>query len=278
MEREGELSTDFGASADDKSIEITDSSSEVINGIVTKSFRIQGGTLGGYRAFEIPFIDGREEFLGRAAIQDEEVSQFTSGADSIGSFRLTHWQNLVPSAELISSDPPPGVYFKEAKSNHASLGSQGDYYFDTTGAHGDGVGYVYVHMGGVGVSMPTGYTVSYQYYDEFSRERMKGSYSVDSVNGVVYFAEPLTSTDVTKSVSFKYTPYKVKYNISLQLEEGRDYTVNAEARTISILPGAVGSSEKFLTINYKYLPETLRTLDLAPYFSPLVRAINIRVS
>ncbi len=276
-EGSGLLFLDFGVARGDKSLQITDDNSEVIRGIVAKSFRVTGGTLGDARAFEIPFINGREEFASRAAIQDETISSFTSGVDSIGFFRLTHWQNIVPTADPLFSEGVPGTVFKVAKDNYASLLIQGDYFFDALGTYG-GVGYIYVHMGGIGTSMPPGHTVSYQYYDEFSRERMRGSYSIDAVEGRVYFAEPLTSADIQRYISFKYTPYTVRYNISLQLQEGRDYTVDSKNKRISILPAATGSKEQALVVNYKYTSETLRTLDLGPYFSPLVRALNIRVS
>jgi hypothetical protein len=267
------LGTDLGAAANDSSVTVTDLDSNVIKGIVSKSLRIQDGLLGGYKSFEIPFIDGKTEFLGRARIQDETVPNIVSGADSIASFRVTHWQNLIGTSSPFFNDSTP-TYFKVEKSNLVSCTVQGDYFFDTTGT----IGTLDVHMGGVGVTLPDGYTISYQYRDEFASERMKGSYSVDSTEGIIYFAEPLLSSDITKKVKFKYTPFKARYNISAQLKEGSDYEVDTNNNRITILSGAHGGKEEALSVNYKYKPDDRRTLDLAPYYSPLVRALNIKVS
>ncbi len=248
---------------------------EPITGIVPKSLRVQSGKLGGYRAFEIPFIDGRTEFQGRAKLQDETIPTAVSGANSLASWRLTHWQQIVASASPFFSDT--SVFITE-KTNLASCVTAGDYFFDGTGVESAGVGYIYIHMGGVGVALASGQTVAYQYADEFATERMKGAYSVDAVKGMIHFSLPLATSDMSKRITFKYTPYRVRYNISKQLEEGLDYEIDTANQKVRVLSGASGATENFLTVNYKYQPEELKTMDLAPYFSPLVRALDIRVA
>jgi hypothetical protein len=271
------LGSDLGAVATDTSVTILDIDSQAIKGIVAKSLRVQDGLLNGYRAFEVPFIDGRLEFLGRARVQDETIPSITSAGNSIASFRVTHWQDLVITSSPFFNDPTP-TYFKAEKANLASCTTQGDFFFDVTGTESAGVGYLYIHMGGASVTLPTGYTISYQYTDEFALERMKGSYSIDPTEGILYFSEQLTAADILKRIRFKYTPYRAQYNISTQLREDRDYEVDIDGKLIRILSGANGSTEKNLSVNYKYQPDADKTLDLAPYFSPLVRALDIKVS
>jgi hypothetical protein len=272
------MSDDFSASSGDGSVTIVGSDGNVIKGIVSKSLRIVEGTLNEKVAFEVPFIDGNSEFRGRAKIQDEEVSVVTSGGDNIAKFRVTHWQNLVSTASPFFPGDPGFSTFIQEKANYASLLTTGDYFFDTTGVQGDGVGYVYVNLGGSGLSIPSGQTISYQYYDQYERDRFKGAYSINPSEGILYFSEPLSSTDYDKSITFKYTPYKIRYNISVQLTEDVDYELDIENQTIQVKAGAKGANEKFLVVNYKYQPEDLNTIDLAPYYSPLVRALDIKVS
>jgi len=251
-------------------------SSDIIKGIVKKSFKIEDGEIGGYRAYEIPFIDGRTEFLGRAKIQDESIPSLISDINSIVRFRLTHWQTLIPTSSPSFSDTT--TYFIEEKSSLAGCTILGDYFFDATGIAGDGVGYIYLNIGSPGIPFIETITVSYQYADVLSTERMKGSFSIDASTGIVHFAQPLLAADLTKEISFKYTRYKTSYNISSVLTKEKDYLVNAEESKITVLTGAVGINQNFLMVNYKYQPEVTRTLDLAPYYSPLVRALDIKVS
>jgi hypothetical protein len=261
------------ASAGDSSVSIT-SQGEEIKGVVTKSLAIQGGQLNGYTAFEIPFIDGKSEFRGQTKLIDEEVPQSTSGADSIANFRVEHWETIVTTSSPFVNDDSE-TYFLVEKANSGSLSTQGDYFYSISGSD---KGTIYVHMGGVGVSLPAGLTVSYQYIDEYSEERMKGSYSVNSIEGNIHFAEALTATDLTNTITLKYTPYRIKYNISKELEKETDYEYNADTNQILVLSAAQGAKEGLIAVNYKYLPNETSVLDLAPYFSPLVRALDIKVS
>lgn len=278
------LGSSLSASADDRSVTIVDADSLRVRGVVAKSLRIQDGTLNGYKAFEVPFIDGRKEFLGRARIQDETVPRATSGSvpghagDAVAGFRVTHYQNLVNSAApFFPNDPEENIFIVE-KANYASLIAAGDFFFDTEGDEPGGPGYLYVRLAATGLQIDSGQVISYQYYDEFSTERMKGAYSVDPVGGVLYFSEPLVAGDLTKTISFKYTPYRVRYNVAVELEEGKDFEIDYEKKAVRILSGAAGAREDKIAVKYKYQPEGLKSMDLAPYFSPLVRAIDIKVS
>ncbi len=278
------LGSSLGAVAGDRSVTIIDTGSIIVSGVVAKSLRIKEGNLNGYKAFEIAFIDGRKEFSGRAKPQDETIPAVVSGTvaghigDDIAGFRVTHWQNLVSSAAPFFPNDETESIFIEEKANYASLSTLGDFFYDTEGDEASGPGYLYVHLGSTGTTINSGQVISYQYTDTFSSEKMKGAYSIDPINGIVYFAEPLVSADLTKTINFKYTPYVAKYNISVQLEEDKDYTIDYEAKKLTVLAGAKGAREETLAVNYKYKPEQLRVLDLAPYFSPLVRALDIKVS
>lgn len=258
-----------------KSITLTIQTDQT-KGIVTKSVRVALGILGNYQPFEVPFIDGRAEFKGRARIQDETIPEAVADASSIASFRLTHWETLVTTSSPFFDDS--GTYFQEEKANYASISAEGDFFFDADGDESAGAGYIYVKLSAVGATLPSGLTVSYQYEDELEAERMRGAYSVDGVEGIIHFAEAIDAGASDKSITYRYAPYKVRYNISQQLRDGTDYEYDSGGNLIRVLSQAKGARERYLAVNYKYQPEEMRTTDLAPYYSPLVRALDVRAT
>jgi hypothetical protein len=260
-----------GYHADEGSQNISSTSTAValtgVWGLVTKSVRLSKWIFGSYSPFEVPFIDGSTEFEARGIMQDEEVPEAVAGVTSIASFRLTHWANLISTAGVAFSDIS---VFATQKANWASLLAPGDFYVDTTGLGPDGKGYCYVFLTAPGVQIPAGITVSYQYRDDFSAERMKGSYSVDCREGRVFFSMP---TQIAGTVYFKHAPYRVRYTVSEQLEVDKDYTVNAAGKTFTLTADAPDLN--YLYASYRYKEENTGE-DLAPYFSPLLRALTVK--
>jgi hypothetical protein len=242
-----------------------------IRGLVPKSVRVSNGVLGSYEPFEVPFVDGSEEFRGRARVQDESVPAETAITD-VANFRLAHYSNLLPTTAVSFSDT---ATFVTEKSTLGGLTSVGDFFVDTTGGASLGTGYVYVKLSAVGASIPSGGTVSYQYIDPASRERYRGAFSVDASRGRVHFAE---FTSATGTITFKYTPYRARYNISQILREDKDYRYLEESGALRVLPGFTSESGSRLSIQYQYEPEAARTAGLAPSFSPLLRGIALRVA
>ncbi len=257
-----------------KSVDLTNAT-----GIVPKSVRIVGQIFGSaITPFEVPYINGMDEFETFGKIQDEEIPVATAvGIPAIAKFQLTHYENLVStSGFLFSSLTAPSSTFTTMVTNYASLTNTGDYYIDTTGTGGpDGLGYVYVVLSGVGVSIPSGETVAYYYRDTYSAERMRGAYSVDQKNGRVFFSELLTATGTIK---YKYTPYSVIYNISREFSEGEGWRLKEDGQTIVLSPPSGTMMSGKVSILYDYELESLNVADLAPYYSPLLRALAVKVA
>lgn len=245
-------------------LDLYTASSGWVTGVVSKSVRVPKAVLGNYDPFEVPFQDGITEFVGRASIQDEEVPATAGvGSPSVASFRLTHWENLVETAGISFSDT---TTFISEKANYASLSTTGDYFFDSTGEESAGAGYVYVRC----TSIPAGGTVSYQYRDPAIRESMRGAYSVDIKEARVHFAEFTSAADTIK---FKHATYFVDYGIS-EVISPNSYQYDKATNKVSIL-GEAGSK---IAISYKYEPQGADIAGLAPYFSPLLRALAVRAA
>ena len=246
-------------------------------GVVQKSVRLPDGMLGSYSPFEVPFINGIKEFEDRGKLQDETVPTATSDATSIASFQITHNRDLISSSGIAfnETDSVGNATFVTEKVDLLSVTSTGDFFFDSAGTEGLGTGYVYVKLAGSGLSIPDGITCSYHYRDAYSSERMKGAYSVDIKNGIIHFG---TRTSAAGTVTFKYTNYRIRHNISYQLNEGRDYSIDYDNKKVTILASAIGEAENKLNFNYQYIPQELKTEDLAPYYSPLLRALAVEVA
>lgn len=245
---------------------------EDIRGIVPKSVRVSEGVLGDYSPFEVPFVNGIEEFRGRARVQDESVPAETASVTDVASFRLAHYRDILATTAVSFSDI---TTFAVQKSSEAGLSSVGDFFIDTVGGSSLGIGYVYVKLASIGSSIPSGGTMSYQYVDPASRERFRGAFSVDARRGRIHFAE---FNSAVGTVTYKYTPYRVRYNISRVLEEGKDYQHSAESTTLRILARFTSEAGSRLSVQYQYEPEAARTAGLAPHFSPLLRGLALRVS
>ena len=205
-------------------------------------------------------------------MQDESVPAAIATPSNVARFRLAHYRNLLPTTGISFSDT---TTFSTQKSTLAGLSSTGDYYLDTTGEESLGVGYVYVQLAAVDDAVPSGGTVSYQYIDAASRERFRGAYSVDARRGRVHFAE---FTSATGTITFKYTPYRVRYNVSQLLREDKDYQYREASGSVRLLARFSAEAGSRLSIQYQYEPETARVAGLAPHFSPLLRGLALRVA
>jgi len=155
------------------------------------------------------------------------------------------------------------------------LANVGDYYIDVDGSGVDGLGYVYVVLTTAGSTIPANETIAYYYRDAYSSERMKGSYSVDQVNGRVFFSEALSATGTAK---FKYTSYTVSYNISREFESGSEWKLKEDGQTIVLDLSSNSSQSGKVSVRYEYEVESLNVADLAPYYSPLLRALAVKVA
>jgi hypothetical protein len=247
-------------------------------GIVPKSVRINGDVFGaGISPFEVPYINGADEFEVMGKIQDEIIPQAVSaGVPAIAKFQITHHENLIPTSGFsFTNQTGPSPTFTNMVINYASLANVGDYYIDVDGSGVDGLGYVYVVLTTAGSTIPANETIAYYYRDAYSSERMKGSYSVDQVNGRVFFSEALSATGTAK---FKYTSYTVSYNISREFESGSEWKLKEDGQTIVLDLSSNSSQSGKVSVRYEYEVESLNVADLAPYYSPLLRALAVKVA
>jgi len=270
--------------ADAAFIQLTDSGSNV-QGVVSKSVRLPDGILGSYAPFEVPYINGLDEFTSAAEIQEEDVPEVSStpkgGGLHIAKFRVTHWQNILSSGGIIfpNTSPDADSFHLDGQQTfeNGSTELTGDLQWsvDFTGDGPDGKGYVYLCKDESFTSSDEVPYIAYSYSDGYALERLRGAYSVNLEDGIVHFSE--VTSDVSGEIKFKYGSYGVRYNVSQQLEDGKEYKVSYDNGVVSILSGAKALG-KNLGISYRYKPEVASALDLAPFFSPLVRAISIRTA
>lgn len=252
------------------------------SGIVPKSLRVEEGTFGSYRPFEVPFIDGTKEFKSAAGIQDEENPAITSAVGSgsglyIAKFQLTHYQTFLASAGVsIDSDVFTADNEKTFVDGDNEFSSDGNWSVDYLGTGSDGKAYIYLARTSSFSLDEADITVSYRYQDPYISERLKGGYSVDMLNGVVFFAS--SPANGTWKISYKNAPYKARYIISVPLKKDKDYRIDGSS--IRVLTGNefFTQREKKLGVSYKYSVTDRSREELAPYFSPLLRAIAIRAS
>lgn len=253
-------------------------------GIVSKSLRLASDFFGSYQPFEVGFIDGIEEFGLRGTPQDEPITAGTATEVVTGKFiikhRLTHWQSLLASvgvsvrSDLIANQMFPSDQEKTFVDGVTELTTNGDWSVDYSGTGSDGKGYIYLFQSTLWSVDFADLKFSYQFVDAAMQEDIKGGYSVDVKNGIVYFAVPPSVT--SSIITYKYTEYKIKYIVSSLLEENNDYTVSG--KVVTLLKGSYKRSEKKIGFGYKYTTEESRNADLAPYFSPLLRAIKIKAN
>lgn len=240
-------------------------------GVIPKSVRIKGtnvfGT--GYNPFEIPFINGATEFLKTGVVDGESIPYEGSALVGTGATRTF---TLKKAANYSSGSSPTfsnTTVFANEKNLVSNVTSTGDWYIDQS------TGQVTVYLG-VGTST-SGITVSYFYDDEDATKRLRGSYSVDLKKGIVHFSHKAVNSF---TVEFKQAPYKIRYTMSHQLQEGKDkdYTIDLEKKQVTIKRLSGSGAGKKLSLRYKYVPEEEDLFNLADHFSPLLRGIAIKAA
>jgi hypothetical protein len=254
------------------SVDLTDAA-----GIVSKSIRITNGFASSVAPFEVPYINGKDEFKVAARLQDEEVPTSTAtGSTPIAAFQLTHSVDLAPEGGFFfTEDGGESTVFLNEVANYGSLSSLGDYYVDVDGGYVYGKGYVYVVLAVAGATIPANTTVGYYYNDAFAVANMSGAFSVDAKKGRVFFQSQSTTSG---TIYYKHTPYSIKYNIAAKLEDETEWKLGDDGKSISIKVGASETLGRNLSVQYQYAPDVVSAVDLAPYYSPLLRAFVVRLA
>jgi hypothetical protein len=126
---------------------------------------------------------------------------------------------------------------------------------------------------------------------EFKRQdtqiSIKGYYSVDYQNGILYAAAGDPTAGSPGNVSFKYTNFVACYNISKFISSDA-YTVDTAAQTVSISErealklwgdrDASVANKQLVKAIYDYVQATRESIEeLEPYFTPIVRDIVVKI-
>ncbi len=239
-------------------------------GIIPKSVRIAPHTTFGstYIPFEVPFINGKDEFAKKGKVDGEELPTII-GAGTAQSFTLDKGSDFLNSAPLFFSD---NTLFSDQKVYTVGAGDvtdAGDWCVNPS------TGEVWVWL--AVAASTSGVTVSYLYEDVNEETSMTGAYSVNTEKGIVHFS---TAATTSYTIYYKLTPFKARYSMSYQLEEGKDkdYIIDRQNQEVVIKKFRSQGKRENLIIKYKYEPEDQDLLNLSDYFSPLLRGLAVKVA
>jgi hypothetical protein len=247
-----------------------------VHGMVFKSVRLSEGLFGaGYQPYEVPFIDGEKEFNSSIGLQDEEIPQVSFSDIGAGlrvaSWRITHYETVSSSGGLYISNNSgsfdfPYTGYKVFIDGASEFDATGQWTINWT------TGYIYLCEDTLTV-VPSGETVSYEYEDLFSAERLTGAFSVNYKEGIIYFAIP---TVTSGTIEYRFAPYYIRYNISIPLEEGKHYSLSYPNQRVTIMSDGGKLIGDKIAIYYRFRETESKIKELAPYFSPLVRGVAIK--
>lgn len=150
----------------------------------------------GHTPQELPYIDGRTEFLGLVEMSEEYTTAITAGAGNTVSF------NLSAGAFYYSGEPPvfsDTTTFATQVDAAASVDQTGEWHVSPSGT-------VTVFIAN-GSSLPAGIQILYRYVDpEFSPD---GKYSVDYSLGILYGSSEINSSaEITYQVAEAFMHYQ----------------------------------------------------------------------
>jgi hypothetical protein len=229
---------------------------------------------------EIPFIDGRTEFLG--VIQTSETMVPITGTGGL----IT-----IPFRMKISTDTALPVTFSQpdifkvtrATQSDVAGGSVGDYWIDRGTVLGSPTGGIYVKLG---APQPVPGLVHYYYTDP--RAVMAGKYSVNNKTGEVY---SYTTTGSNITASCEYTNYSICYHIAREvvltdweyndidnkiiIKDNEILKVNRIPQSAPVNP----TSNRYYQVSYRYVETSREAVsELEPYFSPVLKNYALKIT
>lgn len=210
---------------------------------------------------EVPYIDGKIEFLGLKEMNSEETVEIVSDGSGIVNFKL---------AAGAAYYAPLGVLFEDSdvfKKLDPSLTGVGDYSVST-----DGEVSLRVADSGNSGTLSGGIKYSYSYQDPAFISR--GLYSVDYRNGILYSAEEMRSAaDIW--VKYKVANYKAEYDIVKKIDS---WSYRASTNSILVRSEKISSYPitKRVKAYYFTRDEYTPLKDLREFFSPIFYNISFR--
>lgn len=205
---------------------------------------------------EIPFIDGRTEFIDVIEVEDEDVP--TGG----NSFQLDNYP-LATSYPVTFSDSTVFATEVETPVN------PGEYSINYT------TGWVAT------ITTLNNGTVSYYYVDQTKASDLSTSYSIDYREGVLYLYDPLPA-DI--EATYEYTRYAIRYRIAKQLESYM-FKVNPDDKIIvvtdpSVLEDYLPTTRHsgLIKVFYNYVEQVRESIEeLEPFFTPVLKGYALKI-
>lgn len=210
---------------------------------------------------EVPYEDGRTEFLGLKSMNSEETVEIVSDNTGVVSF------NLAAGAAYYSE---LGVVFEDTTvfvNINSALTSVGDYTIST-----EGKVEIRVATAGSSGTLPSGINYSYSYKDPSFVSR--GLYSIDYVNGLLYTATDVI-VDNDPMIKYKVANYKAEYDIVKKVDT---WSYSPESNSVLIRTEKTSSFPitRRMKVYYFTRDEYTPIKNLKNYFSPIFYNISFR--
>ena len=223
--------------------------------IVKNSVRLSDGFLSNMlKPIEVPYKDGKTEFLGLIRIEKEKTVAIENTANKV-TFNLAAGSAFYPEYGVVFSDTDT---FATEVGSVAAVNSAGKYHISNTGT-------VTVYCTTV---LPENKNISYYYRDPDYEPRDK--YSIDYLKGRLYAYEAISAG---ASVTYKVAQYTAEYSIAKEVD---DYSFDVRTNMLSI------NTERFEAVNNQCkilweksaLDNSLK--DYIEYYTPSINLIGYR--
>jgi hypothetical protein len=238
----------------------------------------------GAKPLEVTFVDGKTEFQ-TVKESNLEPLTFSSVSANLWSATLSQISSTQTLASSVTFAPVRSTNSALTPTNQFSLNGEKESFSElsSSGSNGDWAvenGVVRLFLS----STPADHTASYKYQVIDPGIDIESLYSVDYLNGVIYFATPIQSNGVVK---YEVSAYSAFYNISEVIKDADISEINSEEKTIKFKTAfgmrflkqdlAAKTRPQILKILYNYNKESVESLaDLEPYFSPVCKDVAFR--
>lgn len=210
----------------------------------------------GESPIEIPYVDGRTEFLGLIPMLNEATTALTTIGTQI-SFKLAAGSLWYKELGVSFSNT---TVFNLERTSVAAIVGDGEYYIADDGT-------VTVQVGASGL-LTADIDINYFYKNpEFNPN---DKYSVDYEQGILYSFSSLVAG---ANITYESACYKVDYDIARTLDQ-TDY--DSQLNTISIHTENLNPVNNLVKIIWVKQPLISKLIEAKNYFSPLMPSFYIR--
>lgn len=207
---------------------------------------------------EVPFMDGRTEFLGLIQMENETTVEIEADGDGLVTFSLAAGALYEPIFEVIFGDTT--VFATRVFAAPTSGSSEGDYYVSREGQ-------VIVKATS---GLEAGISINYLYKDpNFSPDN---KYSVDYENGYLYTYAGISDGE---TVEYKVASYKLGYDIAQEIDS---YNYDSTSNTIELRTEGLKDLNSLVKVLWERDTGQKDIRLLKDYFSPLISIIGYRFS